>query len=164
MKSPAMVDPPFTKRSVELNGFSPERLLEVVRGARLEHYILTRSKCDARLDRWSMENFTVDIGRYSFPVRVVGTFSAKRLCVGYMRDLSDRTWVNGFKADKDTMEFYPTGAELNYRAAPNGEWVAIEFDEQSLQSAARARLGHEVTLPWKHVMSFYVPGFCAARG
>lgn len=48
------------------------------------------------------------------------------------------------------------GSELNYRAAPNGEWVAIEFDEEALQAAARARLGHEVTLPWKHIVSFCV--------
>jgi AraC family transcriptional regulator, ethanolamine operon transcriptional activator len=151
-----MTKPPFTKRSVELHDFSPEQLLEVVHGARLEHYLLTRSKCDARLDRWSMGNFTVDIGRYSFPVRAVGTFSEKRLCVGYMRGLTDTTWVNGFKVGRDTIEFYPAGSELNYRAAPNGEWVAIEFDEEAFQSAARLRLGREVDLPWKHVMSFRV--------
>lgn len=152
-----MTKPPFKKHSVRLHGFSPEELLEAVRGARLEHYILSRAKCDVWLDHWSMGNFSVDIGRYSFPVRVIGTFSPKWLCIGYMRHLTSSTWVNGLIADDHTIEFYPEGAELNYRAAPRGQWVAIEFDEEALQSAARSRLGREVNLPWKHVTSFRVP-------
>jgi AraC-like DNA-binding protein len=151
-----MTKPPFTTRFLHLKAFNPEQMLEAVRGAHLDHFILGRARCDARLERWSSGNFTVDTGRYSFPVRVVGTFSEKWLCVGYMRALTDRTWVNGFEAGRDTIEFYPAGSELNYRAAPNGEWVAIEFDEEALQSAARSRLGREVNLPWKHFLSFRV--------
>lgn len=144
-------------QSVHLQGFSPEQLQEVVRGARFEHYILSRAKCDARLIRWSHGDFCVDTGHYSFPVRIVGAFPRKRLCVGYMRRLTAPTWVNGFVADETTLEFYPEGTELNYRAASDGAWVAIEFDENSLQAAARERLGHEIELPWKHVISFRVP-------
>jgi AraC-like DNA-binding protein len=103
-----------------------------------------------------MGDFSVDTGRYSFPVRVVGSFSPKKLCIGYMRHLTSSTLVNGLTADDHTVEFYPEGTELNYRAAPHGQWVAIEFNEQALQSAARARLGREVNMPWKHVMSFRV--------
>jgi AraC family transcriptional regulator, ethanolamine operon transcriptional activator len=152
-----MIKDPHTTQSVHLQGFSPEQLLEVVRGARFEHYILSRAKCDARLNRWSLGDFTVDIGRYSFPVRAVGSFPKNRLCFGYMRHQSGPTWVNGCVADETTVEFYPNGAELNYRASPHGEWVAIEFEESTLQRAARERLGHEVDLPWKHVISFHVP-------
>lgn len=151
-----MTNPPFSKQSFRLHGFSPEELLEVVSGARLEHYILSHAKCDVLLDHWSLGDFSVDTGRYNFPVRVVGTFSSKRLCIGYMRHLTSPTWVNGLTADDHSVEFYPEGTELNYRAAPHGQWVAIEFDEQVLQSVARARLGREVNLPWKHVMSFRV--------
>ncbi len=143
-------------QSVHLQGFSPEQLQEAVRGARFDHYILARAACDAKLVRWSHGDFCVDAGHYSFPVRIVGSFPSKRLCVGYMRRLTAPTWVNGFVADETTVEFYPEGTELNYRAASDGAWVAIEFDESSLQTAARARLGHEIELPWKHVMSFRV--------
>jgi AraC family transcriptional regulator, ethanolamine operon transcriptional activator len=155
-KRSAMTKPPFITHSVHLKAFTPEQLLEAVRGAHLDHFILDRTRCDARLERWTSEDFTVDTGRYSFPVRVVGAFPKTRLCVGYMRALTECTWVNGFLADDSTMEFYPAGAELNYRAAPNGEWVAIEFEEAALQNAARKRLGHGVEVPWKHVMSFQV--------
>ena len=156
-----MTRPPYTAQSARLYGFSPEQLLEVVRGARFEHFILSRAKCNARLARWSCGDFCVDTGHYSFPVRIVGPFPKRRLCVGYMRRLTAPTWVNGFVADHTTLEFYPEGAELNYRAGPKGQWVAIEFDESSLQAAARERLGHEVELPWRHVISFRVP--CAER-
>ena len=152
-----MTNSPIRKQSVRLRGFDPEELLGVVNGGRLEHYILSRVRCDVWSDHWSMGTFSVDTGRYSFPVRVVGSFSPKKLCIGYMRRLTSSTWVNGLTADDHTVEFYPEGTELNYRAAPDGQWVAIEFDEQTLQSAARARLGREVKLPWKHVMNFRVP-------
>lgn len=151
-----MTTPHINKHSVRLQGFTPEQLLGVVHGARLEHYILSKAKCDVSLDHWSIGNFSVDTGRYSFPVRVVGSFSQKKICIGYMRRLTSPTWVNGLIADDHTIEFYPEGTELSYRAAPHGQWVAIEFEQEALQSAARKRLGHEVNLPWKHVMSFRV--------
>jgi AraC-like DNA-binding protein len=147
----------FTTDSLHLHAFDPEQLLEVVRGARFEHYILGRANLDVRLQRWSSGTFNVDIGRYNFAVRVVGPFPKRRLCVGYMRSLTEPTWVNGFQADQHTLEFYPEGAELNYRASRNGEWVAVEFDEHALQAAARERLKHELDLPWKHPVSFYPP-------
>lgn len=147
----------FTAHSLQLEAFSPEQLLEVVRGARFEHYILARSQCDARLDRWSTGAFTVDIGRYSFPVRAIGPFPSKTLCLGYMRTAVNHVWVNGLEVHQDTVEFYPEGSELNYRADANSEWVAIAFDENLLQAAAQDRLGHEVQLPWKQVISFRTP-------
>lgn len=147
----------FTAYSLRLQAFNPEQLLEVVRGARFEHYILARSQCDTRLDRWSTGPFTVDIGRYSFPVRVVGPFPSKTLCIGYMRTVVDHAWVNGLEVSQDTVEFYPEGFELNYRAASNSEWVVIGFEEDALQAAARDRLGREVDLPWRQVVSFRMP-------
>ncbi len=152
-----MAHPPIAKHSLHLQDFSPEQLLEAVRGANFEHYILTRARCDARLERWSCENFTVDVGRYSFPVRAIGAFPSRKLFIGYMRKSPQPAWVNGVEADQRTMEFYPEGTELNYRAAPNSEWLAIEFDEHALQAAAQKRLGHNLELPWKHVVSFRVP-------
>jgi AraC-like DNA-binding protein len=151
-----MIRHAYTTQSVRLKGFSAEQLLEVVRSARLEHYILSNASCDAQLDRWSLGDFTVDVGRYSFAVRAVGAFHRQRLCIGYMRNLSGPTWVNGWTADDSTVEFYPDGAELNYCAAPHGQWVAIEFTESALQAAACERLGLAVELPWKDVMSFHV--------
>jgi len=149
--------PSFTTHSLHLQSFSPEQLLEVVRGARFEHYILARSRCDARLDRWSTGRFTVDIGRYSFPVRAIGPFPSNMLCLGYMRTAAGHVWVNGLEAGPDTVEFYPAGTELNYRAAANSEWVAIAFEEEPLQTVAQDHLGHELDLPGKQVISFRVP-------
>ncbi len=151
----ATVHAKFTQ-SLRLRGFSPEQLTEVVRGARLEHFILSRAKCDAQLTRWSFGDFTVDTGHYSFPARIVGSFAKGRLCLGYMRRQSAPSWVNGLIADNSTVEFYPDGAEVNYCAAPGAAWVAIVFTEDSLQTAARSTLGHEVALPWKHVVNFCI--------
>src|SRR5262245_14614810 len=104
-----MTKPQINKHSIQLQGFSPEELLGVVRGARLEHFILSRAECDVRIDHWSMGDFSVDTGQYSFPVRVVGSFSPNKICIGYMRQLTASTWVNGLIADDHTIEFYPRG-------------------------------------------------------
>ncbi|MFV0338293.1 MAG: helix-turn-helix domain-containing protein [Chthoniobacterales bacterium] len=148
------MSPNPNKISMRLEDFEPEHLLDVVHGAKLEHYILGHTKCSAHLESWSYGGFSVDIGRYNFPVRAVGLFPATKLCIGYMRSRNEKTWVNGFDVSPRTLEFYPAGSELNYRATPDGEWVAIEFEEVQLQSVARSLLGCEIDLPWKRVVSF----------
>jgi AraC-like DNA-binding protein len=149
------ISAPFLS-SLHLQGFEPDRMREVIRGARFEHYLLAPTLCEARLNRWSLDDFSVDVGRYNFPVLVVGAFPAQRLCVGYMRHQQSPTWVSGLTADQTTMEFYPAGTELNYRAAPGGEWVAMEFSEASIQAAAVESLGHPLGLPWRQVASLKV--------
>src|SRR5262245_15013272 len=54
-------------------------------------------------------------------------------------------------------KLYPAGCELNYRAASNGEWVAIEFEVEALQRAAKGRLGCELELPRDGAANFEVP-------
>jgi AraC family ethanolamine operon transcriptional activator len=139
--------PSVIRQSLHLEGFDPEHLTNVVRGAHFEHYILTRSKCEVRHERWACRSFSVDVGYYSFPVRVIGAFPQDRFCVGYMRMLTVPTWVNGFEFGGDAMQFYPAGCDLNYRAGENGQWVAVEFEEEALQLAARARTGSELRIP-----------------
>ena len=152
-----MTEQAYSMQSVHLKGFSPEQLIDAVRGARFEHYILSHGKCESRLEHWSLGDFSADVGDYDFPVRVVGAMARGRLCIGYMRRQSAPTWVNGLRADRTTMEFYPSGTELNYCAAPGGQWVAVGFAESSLQAAACERLGHEVEIPWEHVTNFHLP-------
>lgn len=144
--------------SLHLQDFEPDQLLGVVRDARFEHYILAHTKCSARFRRWTCGDFSVDIGHYNFPVRAVGLFPSTKLCIGYMRSFNEMTWVNGFQVTPKTLEYYPKGSELNYRATSGGEWVAIEFEEATLQRVARTRLGCEMDLPWKHITSFFLCG------
>ena len=150
--------PHVVRRSLHLRGFDPEHLTDVVRGGRLEHYILTRSKCEVRHERWACGSFSVDIGHYSFPVRVLGTMPGDRFSFGYMRSVTEPTWANGFEFGTDAFEIYSAGSELNYRAGKNGEWVLIECDESVLRQVARERLGHHLQLIQKGSAKFDVPG------
>lgn len=145
---------PYTKASVHIRDFEPDRLWDAVRGARFEHFILDRAKCSVHLQRWASGDFSVDVGRYNFPVRAAGLFPSKKLCIGYMRSSNETTWVNGFEVGPKTLEYYPEASELNYRATAGGEWVAIEFSEEKIRQVARARLGREPDLPWKDITSF----------
>jgi transcriptional regulator GlxA family with amidase domain len=87
----------------------------------------------------------------------VGALPQGRLCIGYMRTLTAPTWVNGFEFGNDALQFYPPGCEVNYRAAPNGQWVLIEFEETALQRVARERLGDELQRPRDGAANFEVP-------
>ena len=151
MKQPAI------RRSARLQGFDPEQLLGVVSDGRLEHFLLEPGRCDAELLHWECGGVSVDVGHYSFPVRALGAFGKDRFCVGYMRNLSTPTWVNGFDVERDTVQFYPAGSELNYRADANGQWIALTIEEETLQAAAMKRLGRHVDLPGESTLSYRLP-------
>lgn len=149
--------PGVIRQSLNLTGFEPERMEEIIRGGRFEHFILSRSECEVRHDRWECGGFSVDAASYSFAARACGVFASDRVCIGYIRGFSEPTWINGFECGLEAIQFYPPGCEINYRASPGGSWVAIEFDATTLQRAARARLGHELDLPMDRASNLMVP-------
>jgi AraC-like DNA-binding protein len=145
------------RQSLHLKGFEPERMEEIIRGGRFEHFILSRSECEVRHERWECGGFSVDAASYSFAARACGVIAKDRICIGYIRGCSEPTWINGFECGLEAIQFYPPGCEINYRASPGGSWVAIELDEASLQQAARQRLGHELDLPRGGARNLMVP-------
>ncbi len=151
MKQPAI------RRSARLEGFDPEQLRDVVSDGHLEHFLLKPARCDAELLHWECGGVSVDVGHYSFPVRALGAFGKDRFCVGYMRNLSTPTWVNGFDVERDSVQFYPAGSELNYRADANGQWIALTIEEETVQAAAMKRLGRHVDLPGETTLSYRLP-------
>jgi AraC family ethanolamine operon transcriptional activator len=145
------------RQSLRLQGFAPERMEEIIRGGRFEHYILSRANCEVRHDRWESGGFSVDAASYSFAARARGVFATDRHCIGYIRGYTEPTWINGFECGLEAIQYYPPGCEINYRASPGCSWAAIEFDESSLQQAAHARLGHELDLPRGGARNLMVP-------
>jgi AraC-like DNA-binding protein len=130
---------------------------EIIRGGRFEHFILSRSECEVRHERWECGGFSVDSASYSFAARACGVFAKDHVCIGYIRGFSKPTWINGFECGLEAIQFYPAGCEINYRASPGGSWAAIELEEASLQRAARKRLGRELDLPRGGASNLMVP-------
>ena len=142
--------------TVELRRFDPDRMVELLPQARLDHFLLRSADCRLHHQRWECGGVAIDTGQYSFPVSIAGEFSPGRVCIGYMRQLSVPTWVNGFEADLTTLEYYPAGNELNYRAGENGQWLGITVEESMLQEAACEWIGHEMRLPQNAMVSFQI--------
>jgi AraC-like DNA-binding protein len=157
MSEPPPRNPNVVRQSLHLRGFEPERMEEIIRGGRFEHYILSRSECEVRHQRWESGGFSVDAASYSFAARACGVFARDRICIGYIRGFSEPTWINGFECGLEAIQVYPVGCEINYRASPGCAWAAIEFDEESLQRVARERLGHELDLPRGGASNLMVP-------
>jgi len=147
-----------SRHSLHLQGFEPDLMREVLSHTEVEHVLLSSGLCDAEHQRWVCDGLTIDTGRYSFPVRIFGEFPAGRVCIGYMREITCPTWVNGLHADLDTLEFYAKGSEINYRAGRDGRWVALGLAEERLQQLALQKLGRALELPRCDAMSFQVPG------
>ena len=80
---------------------------EIIRGGRFEHYVLSRSECEVRHERWECGGFSVDAASYSFAARACGVFARDRICVGYIRGHTEPTWINGFECGMEAIQFYP---------------------------------------------------------
>ena len=145
------------RQSLHLKGFQPEKMEEVIRGGRFEHFILSRSDCEVWHERWECGGFSVDAASYSFAAMACGVFAKDRICIGFIRGFTQPTWINGFECGLEAIQIYPPGCEINYRASPGCAWVAIEFDEAALQKAAMQRRGREVDLPQGGACNLLVP-------
>lgn len=145
-----------TLETIHLDGFDPDRMVELMPQVRLDHLLLRSADCHLRHRRWECDGIAIDTGQYSFPVCITGEFSPTRVCIGYMRQLSVPTWVNGFEADRTSLEFYPAGSELNYRAGSDGQWLGITVEETRLQEAACEWIGREAKLPRDAMASFRI--------
>lgn len=146
-----------TRQDIDLEGFTPEAMQQVIRGGNFEHYVLGSSGCRFRGRQWMTESFSVNTGYYSFPTRVMGMFPPRRVSVGYMRRLSDPSWMNGFEIEIGQVQFYAEGTEANFRSAENGEWVVIEMEREALQIAAAVHLGYHLALPRSGCLNLSVP-------
>ena len=144
------------RQKLHLREFDPQAVEEIIRGAALEQHVLINAPCDLKHERWDADWISVDLGRYSFPVRVLGQFPKNRIVFGHTRRLSEPSWVNGFEFGTADFQFYPRGTELNYRAGCGAEFIAVTFPENSLQSAAVETLGRELDLP-RHVVNLRGP-------
>lgn len=149
--------PIVIRKSLHISGFRPERMEEIIRGGRFEHFILSRAECEVRHERLECGGFSVDTAHYSFAARACGVFAQDRICIGYIRGYTQPTWINGFECSLEAIQFYPAGCEINYRASADCAWVAIEFDEALLQGVALERLGHELDLPRGRASNLMVP-------
>lgn len=157
MSDPFLRKSNVVRQSLYFQGFKPERIEEITRGGRFEHFILSRSKCEVRHERWECGGFSVDAASYNFAARACGVFTQDRFGLGYIRNFPKRLRPHGSECDLEAIQLYPPGCEVNYRASPGGAWVAIECDEASLQRGARKRFGHEIDLPRNGPRNLMVP-------
>ncbi len=147
-----------TRSAVDLEGFAPEAMQEIVHGGTFEHYVLGRSPYYFSGRQWATKSFAVNTGFYSFATRVLGTFPPHRVSIGYQRQLSSPSWMNGFDIRRGQLQFYAEGVEANYRSAENSEWVILGLEREALQTAAEEHLGCELALPRTGSLNLDVPG------
>lgn len=155
--------PRATIQSVSLQDYDPDRLSAVVNGTRLDHAILGTGKCSARLQRMVTPSMNIDSGHYGFPVSVQGGFPPSRICFGVSWGSRAVAWANGCDLVRGSLQVYPEGTDLLYRAHADSGWVVISIDRKELQTSARTHLGRELALPTTGFWNLPAPMSLVAR-
>jgi AraC-like DNA-binding protein len=121
-----------------------ERFKQVLDGANLEHTITGGQRGNAVVDQIHGPLFSIDHGRYTFPVVARGQFAPGHICIGIAEGECSPTWINGFATGRNNLQVYHEGADVLYRAGPNNSWAGLTVTRERLQAEARKRLGREL--------------------
>src|SRR5262249_17873634 len=123
-----------------------ERFKEVLDRANLEHTILRGQRGKAVVEQIHGAVFSIDHGRYEFPVVARGRFAPGCIFIGIVEGGRVPTWINGFSTGRGNLQFYHEGADILYRAGPDASWVGLTLRREQLQAEAVKRLGRELPI------------------
>lgn len=140
---------------MRIRGFDPDRLLEVISGGQLEHFLVRPSACDADVEHWDWDDVSLDRGCYNFEVIVRGEFRQDHVCFGLVDCPSGKTVINGFEISRSDIQVYPEGGDVLYRSSAGTTWTAIQVPREQLQLMAMERFGHSLDLSQRAVVNLH---------
>jgi len=143
-KSAESVTEPARVDSVSLSGFDADSLKQVVEGAYFEHRRLPGGSPGMRLLRCALPHISLDRGDYGPAVLVNGNFGPNAMTLGATLRSARPTVLNAIPVEPGHVQVYGEGAELCYRAWPEGSWLALVVPRQRL---AQFCLDHFDELP-----------------
>ena len=137
---------------LEFRDVEAEHFKEVLDRANLEHTIIAGKHGCAEIEQLHSPAFSLDLGRYAFPVVARGQFAPGSICIGIAQGERVPTWINGSSTGRGDLQLYCEGAEIFYRAGSAAHWAGLTVTRERLQVEARKRLGRELPLSSPGVM------------
>jgi len=137
---------------LEFRDVEAEHFKEVLDRANLEHTIIAGKHGCAEIEQLHSPAFSLDLGRYAFPVVARGQFAPGSICIGIAQGERVPTWINGSSTGRGDLQLYCEGAEIFYRAGSAAHWAGLTVTRERLQAEARKRLGRELPLSSPGVM------------
>jgi AraC family ethanolamine operon transcriptional activator len=115
------------------DSFDPAGIEESVKGSDLEHVQLSSGRFRGLLLRSEYRGMQLDYGRYNLPLLACGTMPTQQLTLGFALNSDASATLNGEAVGESTLVSFSEGSELDYRMAPQSEWLAIQVNGSDLQ-------------------------------
>ena len=116
-----------------LDSFDPAGIEESVKGSDLEHVQLSTGRFRGLLLRSEYRGMQLDYGRYNLPLHARGTMPKQQLTLGFALNSDAHAMLNGEAIDESTLVWFSEGSELDYRMAPQSEWLAIQVNRTDIE-------------------------------
>jgi AraC-like DNA-binding protein len=117
----------------ELDSFDPESMEEAVKGASLQHVQLGRGRFRGRLLGAQLHQWRLDYGRHNLPLHALGPMPNDRVTLGFIPSGTGPSSFNGHVIEQPVPVVLGEGAELDYRLAPQTEWLAFQVARDALE-------------------------------
>lgn len=144
---PAVPMPPrIHYHRLEFRDVEAGQFKDILDRANVEHTIIAGHHGRAEIEQFRGPGFSLDRGHYAFPVVARGHFAPGCITIGIVRGERTPTWINGSATGSGHVQIYYEGADIFYRAGPEGRWAGLTVTRERLQAVARKRLGRELPL------------------
>ncbi len=135
---------------LNVDGFNPEALLDVVKDGQFEQRLLGAGGLSfrARAQRILFSGFNLDRGTYTLPVLAKGSFGGAMMGLALATHCEQPMWLNGVRVEEGQLMIFAEDRELAVRSVtPLWQWAVLRIPRSTLQAAVHARLGRDIALP-----------------
>jgi AraC-like DNA-binding protein len=138
---------------LQVNGFDPDALAEVITDTRIEQRILRGGAFSVTHHRVNWRDVILECGEYSLPVLAQGCLPGDRLCIGFTLDAREIGSLNGEPVLPGSPRIFTEGCEVNYRTAAGLTWTTLHVSRQELEDMAVIRLGRPLPIPARGLLN-----------
>lgn len=140
-------------QTLVLEHCDPDQLLEVIDGTDVVHRVLPGGELRAKVEKIHLEASVVQRGYYGMGVVADGAMPSGVISIGVITGTPEKSVINGFACPLYSIQLYPEGCEINYRALPKNSWVVYCVERDRIQEAAVRLYGRPLPIPHRSAVS-----------
>ena len=140
-------------QSLRLHHCDPDQLLEVIDGTNVVHRVLPGGELRANVEKLHLDASVLQRGSYGMRVVADGAMPSGVISIGVITGETAGTVINGFVCPPLSIQLYPEGCEINYRAAPGNSWFVYCVERDRIQQTAILLYGRPLPIPRSSAVS-----------
>ena len=140
-------------QSLVLEHCDPDQLLEVIDGTHVVHQVLPGGELRAKVEKIHLDASVVQRGYYGMGVVADGAMPSGVVSIGIITGTREKSVINGFACPLHSVQLYPEGCEINYRALPANSWAAYCIERDRIQEMAVRLCGRPLPIPRRSAVS-----------